>query len=123
MDYTIIVSPKRARDKRAAHSVYDARLVGEKELLCSSNTVFLDAARHLLKSGRAEPDDILIMQHASSNTEALRATVGTAAKLTIEERRTGPHCINFVPWKPMVTVPRTAKRGQRNMTAVSAPVR
>jgi hypothetical protein len=70
MDFTIIISPRRARDKRAAQSVYDARLIGEEELLCSSNTVFLDAARQLLRSGRADPDDELIMQHIGSSTEA-----------------------------------------------------
>lgn len=123
MDFTIIVSPRRARDKRAAPGVYDARLIGKDELLCSSNTVFLDAARELLRSGRAEPNDVLIMQHAGCTTEALRANIGIAAKLTIEERDAGPHSIHFVAWKPMVAIPRTAKNGPRNMTAVSAPVR
>jgi hypothetical protein len=85
--------------------------------------VFLDAARELLRSGIAEPNDVLIMQHASSHTEALRANIGIAAKLTIEERDDGPHSIRFVAWKPLVAVPRKAKSGPRNMTAVSAPVR
>ena len=109
MVFTIIVSPRRARDKRAAHSVYDARLIGEEELLCSSNTVFLDAARQLLRSGQAEPDDVLIMRHAGSDTESLWANIGDAAKLTIEERNAGPHSIRFVRWKPMVAAPTTAK--------------
>lgn len=102
MNFTIIVSPKRARDKRAAPSVYDARLFGQDEILCSSHTVFLDAARSLLKCGRAMPDDTLIMQHDGSDTEALRAPVGVAAKYSIEERDAGPHIVRFVPWKPIV---------------------
>ena len=102
MNFTIIVSPKRARDKRAAPSVYDARLFGQDEILCSSNTVFLDAARHLLKSGRATPEDNLIMRHSGSDTEAVRAPICVAAKLSIEERDAGHHTVRFVPWKPIV---------------------
>lgn len=123
MDFTIIVSPRRARDKRAAASVYDAHLIGDEELLCSSNTVFLDSARELLRSGRAQPHDILIMQHAGSNTEALRATVGAAAKLTIEERDAGLHGVRFVRWKPMGEVPTALRDGRQDMALVSAPVR
>jgi hypothetical protein len=102
MKFTIIVSPKRVRDKRAVPSVYDARLFGQSEILCSSNTVFLDAARCLLNGGRATPDDTLIMQHDGSKTDALRAPVGVAARLSIEERVGGPHAVRFVPWKPIV---------------------
>jgi hypothetical protein len=109
MDIVIIVSPRRARDKRAAPSVYDARLSGNDQLFCSSNTIFFDAARKLLRSGCAAPEDVLIMKHAGSDLEALRATIGHAAKLTVEERDAGPHGIRFVPWKPMVATPTTAK--------------
>jgi hypothetical protein len=132
MVFTIIVSPRRAREKRAAQNVYDARLIGENELLCSSNSVFLDAARKLLRSGRAKPDDVLIMLHAGSNTEALRANISAAAKLTIEERDAGPHSIRFVRWKPMtaaLTTPKAERHtGERHkvtqgMASVSAPVR
>jgi hypothetical protein len=122
MDFTIIVSPRRARDKRAAPSVYDARLIGEEKLLCSSNTVFLDAARLLLRSGRAKPDDVLIMMHAGSATKALRATIGVAAKLTVEERDAGPHSARFVHWKPMVAAPDVRRLiSPQGMAAVSAP--
>jgi hypothetical protein len=123
MVFAIIVSPRRTRDKRAAPNVYDARLIGEEELLCSSNTVFLDAARLLLSSRRAEPDDVLILQHAGSNTQALRASIGDAAKLTIEERDAGPHIIRFARWKPMGALPKTSAVRHRNMAAVSAPAR
>ena len=122
MDFTIIVSPRRAREKRAAPNVFDARLIGEEELLCSSNNVFCDAARRLLSSGRAEPDDVLLMRHAGSETLALRAKIGDAAKLTIEERDEGPHGIRFVPWKPMVPLPKPTK-GRQHMAAVSAQAR
>jgi hypothetical protein len=113
MNVTIIVSPKRTRDKRAAPNIYDARLSGEDEMLCSSSTVFLDAARCLLKSRRAMATDTLTMKHEGSETEALRAPVGIAARRSIEERDTGPHTVRFVAWKPMVP-PEQLQRNRKN---------
>jgi len=71
----IIVSP-------AQPGRFEARLDGE--VLCTSRTPFLSAARVLLTRG-ALPDDQLAMSHAGSNTAAMRAAVGAAAKLTVDE--------------------------------------
>jgi hypothetical protein len=45
---------------------------------------FFSAARVLLERG-ASPDDVLIMRHAGSSVDALRAKIGVAAKLTVDE--------------------------------------
>jgi hypothetical protein len=80
--------------------VYDAYLVGEDRILCSSKMPFLDAARVLLNDGIATPDDILVMRHAGSDVNALSAPAGVAAKLTIEEREISCRPPRFVRWKP-----------------------
>jgi hypothetical protein len=51
------------------------------------------------------------MQHAGSDTVALQASIGAAAKLTVEERDGGKHGVRFARWKAM------------DMAAVSAAVR
>ena len=62
----------------------------------SSRQPFLDAARALLLDG-CDSVTILTMRHAGSDIDALRSTVGAAAKLTVEEGdRTAP---SFRSWK------------------------
>jgi hypothetical protein len=51
----------------------------------STRTPFLDSARILLTSRLADPSDILVMRHEGSAHDALRAKVGVAAKLTVNE--------------------------------------
>ena len=75
----IIVQPIGPRGR------YEAFLKGR--LLAISRTPFLSAARKLQKEG--VPDDTPIaMRHASSGFIALTSTVGQAASLTVDERRT-----------------------------------
>lgn len=60
-------------DHRPHPNAFTATLNGM--WLCTSETPLLDAARELLKR------DVLIMRHVGADHDALRARVGTAAKL------------------------------------------
>ena len=72
--------------------LFDARLGGR--LLCTSRQPFLAAARVLVSEGH-DPDTVLVMRHAGSQVDALKAKLGAAAKLTIKED--GPR---FERWTP-----------------------
>jgi hypothetical protein len=63
---------------------YQARVEGFGVILTSSRQPLLDGARELLKRG-ADPSTTLIMRRSEQGIDALRATVGAAAKLTVEE--------------------------------------
>src|SRR5262249_37183 len=62
-------------------------------LLCRSRQPFLDGARELLASGYPA-SAIVVMKHAGSELEALRSSIGTAARLTVNEDR-----MRLVRWK------------------------
>jgi hypothetical protein len=77
--------------KSAGH--FQARLQQSNEVLVkNSRQPFLDAARVLMEKGY-DPNALLVMKHLGSDTIALRAPLGKAARLTIEE---GPHGPRFV---------------------------
>jgi hypothetical protein len=57
-------------------------------LLCRSRQPFLDGARELLAAGYPATA-IIAMKHAGSHVEALRSTVGAAARLTVETDEQG----------------------------------
>jgi hypothetical protein len=65
---------------------YTARCNGR--LLCRSRQPFLDSARELLATGYPA-DTIIVMRHAGSAVEALRSTIGAAARLTVETSEQG----------------------------------
>jgi hypothetical protein len=66
---------------------YSGTVNGEL-LVLSSRTPFLDAARVLVERG-CDTNSILIGRHAGSDTNALIAKIGVAARLTVEENRHG----------------------------------
>ena len=70
--HTITIAPTRP----GQFSAY----AGDRLLVTSSRTPFLDGARTLLAAGLAEPDDIVVMVYAANpSTECLRAKAGVAA--------------------------------------------
>src|SRR5262245_31939175 len=74
-----------------------AGFIGGKRIVKSSYQPFLDAARRLLRSG-VTADAILVMRHAGQPTDSLRAPIGDAGRLTVDERqRSGPR---FSRWQP-----------------------
>ena len=95
MEITVVVAPTSRRTGR-----YVARLGERGRVLCKSSTKpFLDAARRLMDLGFA-PSISLVMHHSGSDTVCLRATIGAAAALTVEDTQYGPR---FRPWKPIST--------------------
>jgi hypothetical protein len=95
----IVVAPsinsKGVRATSVYGLLYDAHLAGRR-IVERSTTPFFDAARRLVAEG-VDPSTPLIMRHSGSYHDALRATVGAAAKLTVEEGSRRP---NLRPWKP-----------------------
>jgi hypothetical protein len=102
--HTIIVAPHIRPDGTRHPNAFDARLDGE--LVCTSETPFFDGARILLKTGKASPDDVLVMRHTGSDHDALRARVGYAAGLTIEETGFGPKRRKYKPRPTLEGPPR-----------------
>jgi hypothetical protein len=88
------INSKGTRATSVFGALFDAHLDGRR-LVERSTTPFFDAARRLLAEG-LDPSTRLIMRHSRSDTDALRATIGNAAKLTIEEGGRRP---TFRPWK------------------------
>ena len=83
----IAVLPYMRSDGTKHPNAFEARLAGE--VLCVSETPLLDAARALLARGIAQLDDTIIMRHGGSRVDALRARVGVAAGLAVEDRPSG----------------------------------
>jgi hypothetical protein len=83
---------------------FTARL-GDR-LLCTSTKPFLDSARALLADG-VDPATVLTMRHEGSATITLRATVGTAAGLTVLEGDLRPR---FGRWQPFTTAATAAMK-------------
>jgi hypothetical protein len=100
---TIIVSPSIGFTEKPLPGKFDAHL-GERLLVQQSRTPFVDAARILLGDGTASAGDMLVMRHAGSSHDALKANIGIAAKLTVAEEPRP----RFAKWTP----PETRWRGQ-----------
>jgi hypothetical protein len=69
---------------------------------CSSARPPLLAAARVLLAGGVAPDTRIAMRHAGSEHDALRSTVGKAAKLTVKETANGP---KFRRWRAQETGP------------------
>jgi hypothetical protein len=80
-----IVIAKGKRSNGTPHPfLFDCWFENSARLLCTSRQPFLDAARALLALG-CQPNAILVMRHAGSSVEALRASLQVAARLTVDE--------------------------------------
>ena len=85
--HAIAVWPHVRADSTKHPNAFETWLGGD--VLCISETPLLDGARALLARGIAQPDDTIAMRHAGSHVDALRARVGVAAGLAIEDRPSG----------------------------------
>jgi hypothetical protein len=56
---------------------FEARVDGDDHVLCVSRTPFFDAARELVADSY-DPNVTLFLRHAGSDTDCLRASLGTA---------------------------------------------
>jgi hypothetical protein len=88
----LIVSPcsPRPYPKKWA-GLFEAKLNGR--LICRSRQPLLDSARKLLAEGY-DPKTTLVLRYVGSEVDAMTATIGAAAKLTVNER--GPY---FYKWE------------------------
>jgi hypothetical protein len=92
----LTVFPSLNGDGRKAYSTRGQLFDGAVDGKCIvKRTVMplLDAARALLAQG-IKPDTVLIMRHEGSTCDALRSTVGAAAKLTVRGKPV------FEKWRP-----------------------
>jgi hypothetical protein len=98
----IVIMETKQRNGR-----FEARLDGDDRVLCVSRTPFFDAARELMANGY-DPNLTLIMRHAGSDTDSLRAKLGTAASLTVEETDYGPKLRRWKPFSTLAVAPSSA---------------
>jgi hypothetical protein len=87
--------------------------LAQRELVTSRQPL-LDSARILLGEG-CDPTTVLVMRHAGSQTESLRATIGAAAKLTVAEGELDPP--RFRAWKPFLSREESPRTRRDNMPA------
>lgn len=83
----IIVTPR-------GEGRFDAMTLDGTPLVAGARAPLLDSARVLVARG-GDPDAVLVMRHSGSDTVALRARLGAAAALTVDENRAV-----FARWKP-----------------------
>jgi hypothetical protein len=76
-----------------------------------STQPMLDGARALLAEG-ADPATRLVMRHEGQDYDALRSTIGAAARMTVRDDRTGKPV--FVKWQP--------NRFRADQSSASAPL-
>ncbi len=96
---------------------FEARLDGDDRLLCISRTPFFDAARELLVDGY-DPNLLLILRHSGADVDCLRASLATAASLSVEETDYGP---KLRCWKPMRTLAVTPSIASDQSEATALP--
>jgi hypothetical protein len=96
--HTINVVPACKHNGKLLPGKFDA-FINERRIVVASRTPFCDGARVLLAEGLAMPSDVLIMRHAGSQVDALKAAVGVAAKLTVKEE-TADGKPRFGSWRP-----------------------
>jgi len=93
---TPAINAKGLRASSVRGPLFDARLDG-RLLVSRSTQPLFDACRALIAEG-VDPATPIVMRHAGSDTDALRATVGAAAGLTIWDDTVGKPV--FKPWQP-----------------------
>ena len=106
--HVIAVLPHMRPDGTKHANAFEARLAGD--VLCVSETPLLDGARALLARGIAQLDDTIIMRHGGSRVDALRARVGVAAGLAVEDRPSGAPGLRLGEYRQRVTGPPSIAR-------------
>jgi hypothetical protein len=91
---------------------YEA-LLGNECIVAQSRTPFCDAARKLLDLGLHNAS-MLVMRRLGSAAECLRAPIGVAAEMTVEESAFGP------VFRRHRMGPPTAVEGARTLSSVGA---
>jgi hypothetical protein len=115
-DIAILVEPIDHHGRFRAYA--DGRMI-----VASSRQPLLDVARALMSQGH-DPLTMLVLRHAGSGIDSLMATIGVAARLTVEERKDGTKTPRFAPWKPWERAERSPKIAPRRQpVAGHRPIR
>jgi hypothetical protein len=85
------------------------------ELVRSSSTPFLSACRKLLDLGY-DAKRPAVMRHCGTNHDALRSTIGAAARLTVREDGGGPRFARLAPDAP------PTREGSSSIAPTTSPV-
>ena len=83
----IVVVPALDHRDQRLHGRFDA-MFGARLLAHATRQPLLDGARELLRLGHPATDAV-VMQHQGSGVDALRSTIGAAARLSVKERDRG----------------------------------
>jgi hypothetical protein len=102
----------------ARNGKFDVRLKGEENILCTSRTPLLTAARRLLERGY---DPATILKTVKNGEECLTAELGTAAKLTVHDNASGKPV--FATWQPFSEAEITETGRFRTRVGVSRATR
>jgi len=117
----LTVSPSLNADGRKAYNtrgqLFDGKVDG-RFVVKRSTTPFCAAARVLLAEG-ADPAASFVMRHEGSPHDALRSTMGAAAKLTVADSSTGKPV--FVPWVDLRETWSSAARSGPPMREMDSP--
>jgi hypothetical protein len=96
----VIAKPSRRDDGSKACStrgqLFDGH-VGDRLVVSRSTQPLLDACRVLTGEG-VDPSTRVVMRHEGQDYDALRSTVGAAAKLRVAEARGRPVFRDWVPY-------------------------
>jgi hypothetical protein len=116
MTVTIIVAPIASSPGR-----FMAKLANDGDVLVtSSRTPFLDAARRLLELGYPADAEV-VMRHARSAADSLRATIGNAAALRVTTAGNGRPI--FVTRSVAAVLPVRSRKGSRHTPVPRTEVR
>jgi hypothetical protein len=119
----LTVSPSLNGDGRKAYStrgqLFDGKIDG-RFVVKRSTTPFCDAARVLLAEG-VRPEAKLVMRHAGSAADALRSTVGVAAKLTVKDNHGKPVFKRWQPYDGRQPMPVTSPVREADLAAPLVP--
>jgi len=101
---TLTVTTKVMGVTKTRGQVFDAFVEGRK-IVSRSTTPFLDACRQLMAEG-ADPKAKVVMRHEGADHDALRSTIGYAAKLTVKDNSVGaPVFAKWVPFAAPISPP------------------
>ncbi len=113
---TVVITPAPRGAGR-----FEVRLDGDDRLLCVSRTPFFDAARELVAAGY-DPNILLILRYSGSEVDCLRARLGMAASLSVEETDYGPKLRGWKPMRTLSVTPSIASDQSEATTLPSNPI-
>jgi len=100
----------------SAAGFYELRLENQNRILCVSRQPFLDGARKLLALGYSA-SDVMVLRDSPLKDFRLRALIGRAAKLTVDEH----NGTVFAKWKGIHCSAGSTRMAANNRPATTLP--